>query len=88
MVNNVDNTIFSGYLLFNRITDTKIINRGSGIRVSWVDFIQKINKRGERFTRDSRVKVKHTFSIALASLSLSDIGICFFAWICFSEMKK
>ena len=34
---------------------SKIINRGSGIRMSCVDFFQKINKRVGTFIPDSRV---------------------------------
>ena len=48
------NTVFSSYLLLNRITDPKIINRGSGIRMSWVAFA-KILVKGGVFIQDSRV---------------------------------
>ena len=49
--NNVENVIFSHYLLLNRITDTKITNGGSGIRISCVDFFQKINKQERHLFR-------------------------------------
>ena len=36
---------FQRYLIFDRISDSKIINGGSGIRMPWADFYQKIDKR-------------------------------------------
>ena len=51
---------FSQDLLLNQITDTKIINRGTEIRMSSVDFIQRINKQG-MFILDSRLTKIHAF---------------------------
>ena len=37
-----ENHNFSRYLILDRITDSKIINWGSGIRMSWVDFFKTL----------------------------------------------
>ena len=45
---------FLCYLILGRITDTKISIRGSGIRVSWVDFSETLINGGGTCSRDSR----------------------------------
>ena len=48
-VNNVENTVLSCYLLLKQITDI-VINAGSEIRMSWVDFFKTVISRGDIYS--------------------------------------